>query len=124
MQCWISFFEKKSNVAFERFQFRQAVQSREESMKSYVTRLVNLGKHCKFEDYSPEDAIIDQVIEHCNSHEIRKKLLSEPEITIDKLISVATLKEDVDQQASVFEKKESVYRMKAHSEDNGSRYVS
>ena len=111
------FFEKKRNVAFERFQFRQAVQTREESMKSYVTRLVNLGKHCKFEDYSPEDAIIDQVIEHCNSHEIRKKLLSEPEITIDKLISVATLKEDVDQQASVFEKKESVYRMKAHSED-------
>ena len=45
-------FQGKKNLAFERYKFRQAVQSPEESMKMYVTKLRDLSKHCKFEDYS------------------------------------------------------------------------
>ena len=102
-------FQGKKNLAFERYKFRQAVQSPEESMKMYVTKLRDLSKHCKFEDYSREDAIIDQVIENCKSSDTRKKLLSEENLTVEKLINLATLKESVDQQASYIEKKESCH---------------
>lgn len=110
------YFEKKKNLAVERFQFRQAVQLKEESMKTYVTRLWELSRYCKFDDYSNADAILDQVIEHCYSRDIRKKLLSEPDLTVEKVIEIATLKEEVDVQASVMEKKEMVYALKQNDE--------
>ena len=110
-------FEKKRNVAYECFVFRQATQAKEESMKCYVTRLRDLGKHCKFEDYSANDAVIDQVIEHCHSSHLRKKLLGVGDtITVEKVISLATALEDVDQQASVMTKTEQMYSPTAHSE--------
>ena len=113
-------FSQKKNLAFERYTFRAAVQGREESMKAFVTRLRDLCRHCKFDDYSMSDALIDQVIEKCRSNELRKKLLSESDITIEKLISIATSREDVEQQASALEKKESVYEMKCCEKDGES----
>ena len=53
------------NVTYERHKMRQRKQNENENVAVYITELKHLAKHCKFEEYSADEAIIDQVIENC-----------------------------------------------------------
>ena len=70
-----TYFSPKINVRYERFLFRQCTHEQNESVDTFVTKLRKLAVTCEFTDIN--DVIIDQVIEKCNSHELRKKLLQE-----------------------------------------------
>ena len=115
-------FTQKKNLAFERYKFRSASQLNGESMKCYITRLRDLSKHCKFDDYSISDAIMDQVIEKCWSGELRKKPLSESNLNVEKVICLATTREDVEKQVKVLERQEVIHEVKnyTNSSDNNS----
>ena len=70
-------FTPQKSLQFEQHTFRQAHQAPNESISQYVTRLRRLGEHCDFDKYSLDEAIKDQLIEHCHSNTLRQRLLCE-----------------------------------------------
>ena len=86
-------FSSGESVTYERSNFRATKQLENESAKDYVTRLRRKATFCKFENYSPDAAIIDQFIEHCTSDSLRIKLLSLEQLTLDSLLSTAQARE-------------------------------
>ena len=101
-----SHFELKKNVSYERFKFNSSKIHQWEGALSYITRLRQLVKTCKFEEYSPEDAIVDHFISTCDSASLRKKLLSEKDLDIDKLVEIASTVELIDRQSRDIEKQQ------------------
>ena len=80
-------FSVQKNIPFERSVFHQCKQREGESLEQYVTRLRQLAATC---DYGPavDEQIRDQVIAACSSSKLRKRLLAEPELTLQKCITI------------------------------------
>ena len=64
-----------------------------------MTRLKSLIKTCNYAADIQNDAIRDQVIDHCYSSKLRKRLLRERELTLEKLQDI----EAAEQQSAEFE---------------------
>lgn len=85
-----TYFEPKKNIAFERHLFRQAKQQDDETVDNFIVRLSKLALGCDFtDDAQKNDMIRDQVVDCCKSTDLRKKLLSESELTLEKVRTVA-----------------------------------
>ena len=76
--------------------FRLCYQKEGESIDSYLTRLRSLAKTCEFHDVNEE--LVDQVIEKCHSNKLRKRLLREPGLNINKVIDIAQASEVASRQ--------------------------
>lgn len=87
VQKLTDYFRPKKNVAFERHLFRQARQEHGETMDNFIVRLSKLSVSCDFPQ--KEDMIRDQIIDQCRSTELRKKLLAEANLTLDKAQTIA-----------------------------------
>ena len=61
-------FSPQKSLQSERYSFCQAHQAPNEPVSQYLTRLRRLGEHCDFDKYSLDEAIKDQLIEHCYSN--------------------------------------------------------
>ena len=96
-------FSTKINNTFERSKFRSITPQPNESSRSYITRLRAGVVNCKFDKYSNEDACVDQFIEKKASPSFRRKLLSQADLTLEKLLELATSREVSDMQASSIE---------------------
>ena len=59
--------------------------------------------HCEYDD-ATKDEIRDQVIAKCKSFKLRKRLLQEPDLTLDKVLTTGKLMEQSDQQTKKIEK--------------------
>lgn len=101
--CLNSYFTPKANIRYERFLFGQCVNEPNERIDTFVTKLKNLALSCEYAD--ADDMIIDQVIGKCHSRELRKKLLQEKTLTLDKVLEIARALEASNQQAQVIENK-------------------
>ena len=66
-----TYLSPQKKLQFERYTFLQAHQASNESISQYVTHLRRLGEHCDFDKHSLEEAIKDQLIEHCHSNILR-----------------------------------------------------
>ena len=92
-----TYFQPKKNIAFERHLFRQAKQQDDETVDNFCA-VVKVISGCDFKDEVQKNEMIrDQVVDCCKSTELRKKLLSESELTLDKLelsedLTIAPLK--------------------------------
>ena len=65
-----------------------------ESISQYVTPLRWLGEHCDFDKYSLDEAIKDQLIEHCHSNTLHQCLLHEKStVSLSFLIDIACSRE-------------------------------
>ncbi|MCG7869746.1 MAG: hypothetical protein JAY74_25675 [Candidatus Thiodiazotropha taylori] len=85
-----TYFEPKKNIAFERHLFRQAKQQDDETVDNFIVRLSKLALGCDFtDDAQKNDMIRDQVVDCCKSTDLRKKLLSESELTLEKVRTVS-----------------------------------
>ena len=83
-------FQPKRNIAFERRLFRQTKQQDDETVDNFIVRLSKLSLGCDFKDEVQKNEMIrDQVVDCCKSTELRKKLLSESELTLDKIRTVS-----------------------------------
>ena len=81
-----TYFEPKKNIAFERHLFRQAKQQDDETVDNFIKRLSKLSLGCDFKDEAQKnDMIRDQVVDCCKSTELGKKLLSQSDLTLDKI---------------------------------------
>ena len=70
-----AYLKPRKNVAFDRYNFREIAQNQGELMKDYIIRLRLAGATCEFNEYSLDEAIIEQVLSKCNSLALRKSLL-------------------------------------------------
>ena len=77
-------FSIKKKVPFERSVFHSTTQHKSESIEQFVTRLRKLTLYCEYGD-STEEQIRDQVIATCNSTKLRRKLLTESDLTLEKV---------------------------------------
>ena len=95
------YFEPQKNISFERHTFRQASQQQQEPITDYVTRLKTLAATCEFPN--KEEMIRDQVVDKCYSAKLRRRLLQEPSLTLDKVISIGRALEVACEQARTIE---------------------
>ena len=80
-------FKPKQNVPYNRHVFRQAQQTADETVPQFVTRLKKLAIGCSYD--TADDFIRDQVIEKCRSNLLRKKLLAEVDLKLEKALELA-----------------------------------
>lgn len=97
-----SHFDIKKNIPFERCVFHEAGQESGENIDSYVTRLKKLTIHCEYGD-ARQNEIRDQVIAKCQSSKLRKRLLQEADLTLDKVLTIGKLMEQSDHQTKKIE---------------------
>ena len=115
-------FKLQKNVSFERFKFNSNKLLHGENARSYITRLKKLAKSCDFDQYSPEDALVDHFISTCDSTTLRRKLLSQENLNLDTLLKIASTSELVESQVKVMEGEsekatEEVYALRRRNED-------
>lgn len=101
-----TYFQPRKNLTYERFKFKQARQEDGEAIPNYITRLRNLALHCEFNN--PEEEVRDTVVATCNSNQLKKKLLSEKNLTLEKVLSIGKEYEAVLSQVEEMD----VYRRK------------
>ena len=98
------YFTPQTNLQFERHSFCQAHQAANEPVDQLITRQRRLGENCEFDKYSLDEAIKDQLIEHCYSTTLRRRLLREKSSsTLNSLIEIARSTESANFQAANIE---------------------
>jgi len=90
-------FQVKKNVTFERSKFLSAKMNSSESTEQFITRLRKLSINCEYTDL--EDQIRDRVVVACHSNKLRKRLLSDQNLTLNKCIEIARTLESATQQS-------------------------
>ena len=83
------YFAPKKNIAFERHVFRQPKQEENETVDNFIVRLSKLSISCDFSELQKEDMIRDQVVDCCRSTDLRKKLLAESDLTLEKVRTIS-----------------------------------
>ncbi|XP_055623628.1 uncharacterized protein K02A2.6-like [Toxorhynchites rutilus septentrionalis] len=93
-------FEPMRRRNYERHLFRQIIQKQEERFADYVLRLLIQAKRCEFDRYDTrevEDRIIEQVVETCQSNELRRQILAK-DLALEEIVALGTTLADVQQQ--------------------------
>ena len=75
-----------------------------------------LSKTCEFHDN--KDEIVDQIIEKCKSKKLRKRLLKEHELTLDKLLEIAMIMETTDRQSGQYDVSSKIKQEDDDSDEN------
>jgi hypothetical protein len=95
------YFNPKRNQVFEIYNFRLAKQRADETMDSYHTRLRILSKYCEFGNLDAE--LKNHIIQTCVSTRLRRKALSEPDMTLPDLLNAARAMEIAERQVKSIE---------------------
>lgn len=99
------YFAPKQSRFFERHLFRLIKQETGEKFDKFLVRLRHQSSKCSF--IAPEENLIDQITEKCDSSELRKKILTfGDDVTLDKIIFEANALETVHRQLNNFTTKE------------------
>lgn len=89
-----TYFSSKHSKVYARYVFRLIKQDANEKFYDFLARLREQANKCNFS--STDDNIIDQIVEKCNSDELRRKILQRgEEITLDNIVVEAIALEDV-----------------------------
>ena len=83
-----SHFNPKPVVIAERFHFHRRVQSAEESLTEYVAELKKLAQSCNFGGHLDE-VLRDRLVCGIRSQGAQRRLLAEPDLTLDKALEIA-----------------------------------
>ena len=103
IQALTDHFAPKQNIEYEIYKFRQAQQHKDEEFSTFLTHLRQLSINCNFHEVDRE--LKTQIIQGCSSSRLRQKALSDPSMTLVKLIETARATEVADHQASGMESK-------------------
>ena len=75
------------NVIVERFSFRERGQQPQETTAEYVSVIRGLAANCRFADMT-DDMIRDMVVEKTIHTRLRKRLLQDQDLTLEKTLTV------------------------------------
>lgn len=118
------YFAPKQSRVYERHLFRLIKQETGEKFDKFLVRLRHQSSKCKFT--APDENMIDQITEKCESAKLRKTILTlGDDVTLDKIISEANALETVNRQLNNFglpgpSKEISVNRLETRSVKNKS----
>jgi hypothetical protein len=99
-QAFEDYFEPKSNFRLARFQLRDMIQHKDESIDAFLIRLRCQAHKCNFvSDVAIDDNILDQIIKGVLHDPVRKKKLDyDPKkLTLDKAVDFARIYESTPQ---------------------------
>lgn len=92
------YFMPKQTMVYERHLFREMVLKPGERIEAFILRLRDQSTRC---DNQKDQMIIDQVVEKCDSSELRKKLL-EKDHSLSKVIEISKSLESIKRQIQAF----------------------
>ena len=96
-----NYFKPKKNISFERHKFNSECQKTTETVQEFATRLTHLSLSCEFTD--SKDRIRDQIVQKCTSTTLRRKFLSEKELTLEKVLDISATYERAQDSARKIE---------------------
>ena len=85
LELWQDYCIGKTNVIYERYRFNNHLQESGESIDAYATALHTLVETCEF-GLLKEDLILNRLVCGTRDNSLRKKLLQEPKLTLDKCL--------------------------------------
>jgi len=94
-------FNPKRNAEFEVYTFRKAQQHQDETIDTYHVRLRSLAKYCEFSNIDSE--LKSHIIQTCTSTRLRRRALSEPNMTLQQLLDAARSMEAAERQVKSIE---------------------
>lgn len=109
-------FCPKSSEIFRRFKFHKRVQSKHESVNSYVTDLRKLAEDCNFGDTLSE-RLRDQIVCGLYDDDVQKRLLAESKLILENAISIAVASEVAASQSKFMHSQQSSNSDNADSVD-------
>ena len=83
------YFKPQKNIHYERHAFRSCKQEKDEKMDNYIIRLKKMAISCDYPEDSINDMIRDQIVDSCQSTQLRKKFLKEKELTLTKIQDIS-----------------------------------
>ncbi len=98
------YFNPRQNVDFEILIFRQASQYQDEPLYAFHTRLQQLAANCGFTNKDQE--VKAQIVQGCYSSELRKKILEEPQLTLEQVRTKGRAIEVATHQATIIEQRQ------------------
>ena len=94
------YFEPKLNTTYERYVFNSCDQEIGEHFDAYLNKLRKLIKTCRYSTLEDE-LLRDRIVMGTNKKEIRTRLFSEPDLTLDRTIDICRSTEQRDRQVDV-----------------------
>ena len=91
-----------TNAEFEIYKFRQAVQEKGENLATFHTRLLKLASTCEFGNKARE--VKSQIIVGCSDSKLRRKALSDPTLTLQKILELGRAMEISEEQGAEIER--------------------
>ena len=85
LELWQNYCIGKTTVIYERYRFNNRLQESDDSIDAYTTALRTLAETCEFGSLK-EDLIPDRLVCDIRDNSLRKKLLQEPKLTLDKCL--------------------------------------
>ena len=99
-----SHFEPKPLVIAQRFHFHRRDQQPGESITSYLAELRRLAAQCNFRGEQLTEALRDRVVCGLSNQATQKRLLSEPDLSLEKVMEIAQSMEAADANARALQK--------------------
>uniref|UniRef100_K7EYG9 Retrotransposon gag domain-containing protein n=1 Tax=Pelodiscus sinensis TaxID=13735 RepID=K7EYG9_PELSI len=93
-----SHYAPKPLVIAERYRFHSRDQKESETIVQFVANLKKLAEHCEFKEMLI-DALRDRLVCGLHSEAIRRRLLTEAQLTLQKAIDIAVSLELATQEA-------------------------
>ena len=126
LELWQNYCIGKTNVIYERYRFKNCLQESDESIDAYTTALRTLAETCEFGSLM-EDLICHRLVCGIRDTSLRKKLLQEPKLNLDKCLDSCRAAEatKLQMQAMTNQNNESshVNTLKSSSEKSNVRMV-
>ncbi|XP_065190859.1 uncharacterized protein LOC135821790 [Sycon ciliatum] len=95
-------FAAPANPTYERHVFRQLVPQAEESTAHFCSRLRQQARLCSFENTrQTNEAVRDQIVATVRNVDLKKKLLSEPSLSVDRALELCRVWEDAQSQSQM-----------------------
>ena len=97
-------FDKRKNTIFERAKFNSRKQEEGESVDDFITSLYGLVEHCNYGALKDE-MIRDQLVTGVRDASLSLKLQMDPELTLEKAVSIARQSETIKKAANGVERR-------------------
>ena len=96
-------FNPQRNTEFEKYTFKTSKQQQGETIDAYHARLRSLAKYCDFSSVDSE--IKSHIIQTCTSSRLRRRGLTNKDITLQELVDLARSMEIAERQVRSIEQR-------------------
>ena len=93
----------KPSVIVERFRFNTRTRQQGESVANFIAELRHLTRYCEFGDVL-NDMLRDRLVCGIENSQIQRRLLAEPNLTLDKAVEILLAMESADHNARDLQK--------------------